>query len=170
MPYRRSKWLRKPVLLSVPDIYRVGALCGAMFAAALGPGIACATLGEPEATVQADVAQLQGSIKASTEHENFRVHEIQMPSGTLLREYVSLDGNVFAVAWNGPYMPNLRQALGRYFDSYVSGAKLNHQDRNHLQILQPDLVVQARGHMRAFSGRAYLPGALPSGFNLRDLQ
>ncbi len=156
--------------LPVPNVCRVGALCGVMFAAALGPGMARATLGEPEATVQADVAQLQGSIKATSEHENFRVHEIQMPSGTLLREYVSLDGNVFAVAWNGPYMPNLRQALGRYFDSFVTGATLNHLDRNHLQINQPDLVVQARGHMRAFSGRAYLPTALPSGFNLGDLQ
>ncbi len=170
MPFRPSKWLRRAMQLPLPYLYKVGALCGMLFAAALGPRTACATLGEPEATVQTDVAQLQGSIKASTEHENFRVHEIQMPWGTLLREYVSLDGNVFAVAWNGPYMPNLRQALGRYFDNYVSGAKLNHLDRNHVQVLQPDLVVQARGHMRAFSGRAYLPNALPSGFNLGDLQ
>lgn len=149
---------------------KAGPLLSLVLAGALAPGMALATLGEPEASVQSDVAELQGSIKATTPRENFRVHEIQMPSGTLLREYVSLDGNVFAVAWNGPYMPNLRQALGRYFDSYVAGAKLNHLDHNHLQILQPDLVVQARGHMRAFSGRAYLPTALPGGFNLGDLQ
>jgi len=152
------------------DGHKVAALCGVMLVAALNPGTALATLGEPEATVQTDTAQLQGSIKASTERESFRVHEIQLPSGTVLREFVSLDGKVFAVAWNGPYMPNLRQALGRYFDSYVSGAKLNHSDLKHLQIYQPDLVVQARGHMRAFSGRAYLPTALPNGFNLGDLQ
>jgi len=158
------------MLIFRPDHFKPGALCAWVLAAALAPGMALATLGEPEASVQSDVAQLQGSIKATTPRESFRVHEIQMPSGTLLREYVSLDGNVFAVAWNGPYMPNLRQALGRYFDSYVAGAKLNHLDHNHLQILQPDLVVQARGHMRAFFGRAYLPTALPSGFNLGDLQ
>jgi hypothetical protein len=150
--------------------FKIGALCGAMLIAAAGPGIARAALGELEASVQTDVVQLQGSIKASTDRETFRIHEIQLPSGTVLREFVSLDGKVFAVAWNGPYMPNLRQALGRYFDSYVAGAKLNHMDHKHLQISQPDLVVQAAGHMRAFSGRAYLPTALPSGFNLGDLQ
>jgi hypothetical protein len=150
--------------------FKIAALCGALLIAAAGPGIARAALGEPEASVPTDVAQLQGSIKASTDRGTFRIHEIQMPSGTVLREFVSLDGIVFAVAWNGPYMPNLRQALGRYFDSYVAAAKLNHMDRKHLQINQPDLVVQAAGHMRAFSGRAYLPAALPSGFNLGDLQ
>jgi len=157
------------MLTSRSDIFKAGALCSVMLGSLLRPGIALATLGEPEASVQSDIEHFQGSIKASTEHTSFRVHEIQMPSGTLLREFVSLDGNVFGVAWNGPYMPNLRQLLGRYFDSYVSGAKLNHLDHSHLQIQQPDLVVQARGHMRAFSGRAYLPTGLPAGFNLGDL-
>jgi hypothetical protein len=158
------------MLIPRSDDLKLGALCSLILMAALNPGVARAALGEPEASVQTDVAQLQASIKASADRGSFRVHEIQLPSGTLLREFVSLDGNVFAVAWNGPYMPNLRQALGRYFDNYVAAAKLNHQDHKHLQINQPDLVVQARGHMRAFSGRAYLPTALPSGFNLGDLQ
>jgi len=149
---------------------KVAALRSVMLIAALSPAVALATLGEPEASVQSDVAQLQGSIKATTPRANFRVHEIQLPSGTSLREFVSLDGNVFAVAWNGPFMPNLRQAFGRYFESFVAGARLNHSDHKHLQILQPDLVVQTQGHMRAFYGRAYLPLALPSGFNLGDLQ
>jgi hypothetical protein len=152
------------------DGLKAGALCSVMLIAALSPAVALATLGEPEASVQNDVAQLQGRVKATTPRDNFRVHELQMPSGTKLREFVSLDGNVFAVAWNGPFMPNLRQAFGRYFDSFVAGARLNHSDHKHLQIVQPDLVVQTQGHMRAFYGRAYLPLALPSGFNLGDLQ
>ena len=158
------------MLTSRSNIFKPAAVCGAMLAAALIPGVALATLGEPESSVQSDIEQLQASIKASTERTGFRVHEIQMPAGTSVREFVSLDGKVFAVAWNGPYMPNLRQVLGRYFASYVSGAKLNQTDHRHVQIQQPDLVVQARGHMRAYSGRAYLPGALPGGFNLGDLQ
>jgi hypothetical protein len=149
--------------------FKAGALCSVMLIA-LSPCVALATLGEPEASVHSDVAQLQGSIKATTPRENFRVHDIQLPSGTSLREFVSLDGNVFAVAWNGPFMPNLRQAFGRYFESFVAGARLNRSDHKHLHIQQPDLVVQSQGHMRAFYGRAYLPLALPSGFNLGDLQ
>jgi Protein of unknown function (DUF2844) len=167
---RASNRQRMPMLISRSHQLRAGALCSVMLMAAISPGLAFATLGEPEASVQSDVLQLQASIKATTPHTNFRVHEIQMPSGTALREYVSLDGNVFAVAWNGPYMPNLRQALGRYFESFVAGAELTHGDHKHIQVQQPDLVVQARGHMRAFYGRAYLPLALPSGFNLGELQ
>jgi hypothetical protein len=141
-----------------------------MLIAALGPRIAGATLGEPEVTVQSDVAQLRASIKSSEDRVGYRLHEIQLPGGTLLREFVAPGGNVFAVAWNGPTKPNLRQALGKYFDAMVSAPKPKFADRRHLQIQQGDLVVQGSGHMRAgFSGRAYLVSAIPSGVNLGDL-
>jgi hypothetical protein len=149
--------------------FRSAALLVAVLAGALGPRIACATLGESETTVQTDVAQLRASIKSSENRTSYRIHEIQLPSGTLLREFVAPDGNVFAVAWNGPTKPNLRQALGRYFDTYVSAPRPKFADRRHVQIQQGDLIVQGSGHMRAFSGRAYLASAIPSGVNLGDL-
>ena len=130
---------------------------------------AAATLGEPEITVQSDVAQLRASIKTSEDRAGYRIHEIQLPSGTLLREFVAPDGKVFAVAWNGASKPDLRQALGKYFDALVSAPKLKYADHRHLQVQQGDLIVQGSGHMRALSGRAYLLSALPSGFNLGDL-
>lgn len=151
--------------------FRIAALSGALLIAALGPRIASATLGEPEITVQTDVAQLRASIKSSQDRVSYRVHEIQLPSGTMLREFVAPDGNVFAVAWNGPTQPNLRQALGKYFDALASAPKPKFVDHRHLQIQQGDLVVQGSGHMRAgFSGRAYLASAIPSGVNLGDLR
>ncbi|HXI49086.1 MAG TPA: DUF2844 domain-containing protein [Steroidobacteraceae bacterium] len=148
---------------------KISILLSAVLIAALGPRIAGATLGEPEITVQSDVAQLRASIKNSDDRAGYRVHEIQLPGGTLLREFVAPGGNVFAVAWNGPTKPNLRQALGKYFDAMVSAPKPQFADRRHLQIQQGDLVVQGSGHMRAFSGRAYLASAIPSGVNLGDL-
>jgi hypothetical protein len=141
----------------------------AVLAAALSPCIVQAGLGQPESTVQADAVQLKGSIKA-TEHAGYRVQEIQLPSGTLVREFVGSDGNVFAVAWNGPTVPNLRQTLGQYFDNFVTAAQAKHADHHHLQIQQSDLVVQAGGHMRSFSGRAYLPQAVPAGVSIGDLR
>ena len=135
---------------------------------ALAPRLACAALGEPESSIGGDVQHLKGSIK-STLRGNYRVHEIQLPSGTVLREFAGVDGNVFAVAWSGPAIPDLRQALGRYFDVYVTAAQANHTGHHHLQINQTDLVVHASGHMRAFSGVAYLPQAVPSGVNLGEL-
>jgi hypothetical protein len=144
-------------------------LAGAVLAAALSPGIADAGLGQTASSVQTDAAQLKGSIKA-TEQAGYRVQEIQLPSGTLVREFVAPNGTVFAVAWNGPTVPNLRQTLGQYFDNFVAAAQAKHADHHHLQIQQSDLVVQAGGRMRAFTGRAYLPQAVPGGVNIGDLR
>ena len=153
-----------------PGEIKTTALLCAVLMTALGPRIAGATLGEPEVTVQSDVAQLRASIKSSEDRVGYRIHEVQLPSGTLLREFVAPDGNVFAVAWNGPTQPNLRQTLGKYFDTLVSAPKPKFVDHRHLQIQQGDLIVQGSGHMRAgFSGRAYLASAIPSGVNLGDL-
>jgi Protein of unknown function (DUF2844) len=150
--------------------FKIAALACAVLIAALGPRIAGATLGEPEISVQSDVAQLRASIKTSEDRASYRVHEIQLPSGTVLREFVAPDGNVFAVAWNGPTQPNLRQALGKYFDALASAPRPKFADHRHLRVQQGDLIVQASGHMRAtFSGRAYLASAIPGGVNLGDL-
>jgi Protein of unknown function (DUF2844) len=136
--------------------------------AILSPCIAAAALGEPETSVQAEVARMRGSITV-TPHANYKLHEIQLPSGTLVREFAGSDGKVFAVAWNGPTVPNLREILGQYFDSYVTAAKAQHSGHHHLQIRQSNLVVSAGGHMRAFSGLAYLPQAVPNGVSVGDL-
>jgi hypothetical protein len=142
---------------------------GAVLAATLGPCTAFATLGEPELTVQNDAVQLRASVK-SQDRSAYRVHEIQLPSGTLLREFVGANGNVFAVAWQGPTKPDLRQALGRYFDVYVAAPRSKIVDRKHMQLRQGDLVVEGSGHMRALSGRAYLASAIPSGVSLGELK
>jgi hypothetical protein len=143
-------------------------LAGAMLAAALMPHLACAALGEPESTAKNDAQQLKGSIK-STERTSYRVHEIQLPSGTVMREFAAAGGNVFAVTWSGPAIPNLRQALGRYFDGYVAAAKANRAGHRHFQMRQSDFVMQTTGHMRAFTGYAYLPQAMPSGTSADEL-
>lgn len=151
------------------DIFKSIAFTAAAFIAIATPRIAAATLGQPEITVQTDVSRAHASIKSSQEHASYRVHEIQLPSGTLMREFVAPSGTVFAVAWQGPKPPDLRQALGQYFDVYVSAPRSRFGDRRHVQVQQGDLVVQASGHMRALSGRAYLQSAIPSGVNIGDL-
>jgi hypothetical protein len=143
------------------------------FSVAVFPGVASATLGEPEDSVQTDGAKFNGSIKV-TEQPNYRLHEIKLPSGSSLREFVGADGKVFAVAWSGPTVPNLRQVFGQYFDEYASAAQSAAQttrsDHTHSQVHTSDLVVQSSGHMRALSGRAYLFQAIPSGVSLGDIR
>ncbi len=97
------------------------------------------------------------------------MHEIQLPSGTLMREFVAPNGTVFAVAWQGPTRPDLRQALGQYFEAFSSAPRSKLSDRRHVQIRQGDLVLQSGGHMRALSGRAYLQSAVPSGVDIGEL-
>jgi hypothetical protein len=135
----------------------------------LAPGMAAAGLGGPESSIQGDVAKLQGTVN-TTEHLTYRVHEIELPSGTVLREFVAPGGAVFAVAWHGPFIPNLRQILGQYFDNYVAAAQVSPVNHRRLDINRSDLVVHAVGHMRAFSGIAYLPQTVPGGMSVGELR
>jgi hypothetical protein len=144
-------------------------LAGAAMIGTLWSSVASATLGETEASIATERQLASASIK-ETMLGSYRVHEIQQPSGTVIREYAGLDGKVFAVTWRGPFSPNLRQTLGSFFDQYVAAAPAGRQDRNHIQVHESNLVVQVGGHMRAYSGRAYLPQALPSGVTPGDLE
>jgi hypothetical protein len=144
-------------------------LAGTAIVGVLWSCIASATLGEPESSVAAEPQLASASIK-ETMRGSYRVHEIQVPSGTVTREYAGLDGKVFAVTWHGPFLPNLQQTLGSYFDQYAAAAPSGRQDRNHVQVHASNLVVQVGGHMRAYSGRAYLPQSMPSGVTAGDLE
>jgi hypothetical protein len=146
-----------------------GWLAGAAVLGTLWSCVASATLGETEAAIATEPQLAHAAIK-ETMRGSYRVHEIQQSSGTVIREYAGLDGKVFAVTWHGPFSPNLRQTLGTYFDQYVAAAPAGRQDRNHMQVRASNLVVQVGGHMRAYTGRAYLPQALPSGVTAGDLE
>jgi hypothetical protein len=130
---------------------------------------AAATLGEDVTSVQADQAQMQGAVHI-TSAAKFAVHEIQLPSGTVVKEYVSPAGMVFAVSWKGPWLPDLQQVMGRYFEQYTEAAKTKDGGRGRRVTEQPGLVVQSGGHMRAFFGRAYAPQMLPRGVVAEDIQ
>lgn len=155
--------------ISQSNDFKRAALGVAALIAALLPHVASATLGQPEMTVQTDAAQTHAVIRSSEDRSSYRVHEILLPSGTVMREFVAPNGNVFAVTWQGPTRPDLRQALGPYFDAFASAPRTKLSDRRHVQIQRGDLVVQSGGHMRALSGRAYLLSAIPSGVNIGDL-
>lgn len=156
-----------PILHS--NDFKTAALGLTAFFAVLMPHVASATLGQPEITVQTDVDRAHAAIKSSEDRTAYRVHEIQLPSGTVMREFVAQNGTVFAVAWQGPTRPDLRQLLGQYFDTFAAVPRSKLSDRRHVLIQQGDLVLQSGGHMRALSGSAYLRSAIPSGVNLGDL-
>lgn len=121
-----------------------------------------AELGGNVATIQADQEHMKGTRRV-TSNAAYSVHEIQTSTGTTVREFVSPAGTVFGVAWQGPWNPDLRQILGQYFDQYAQAVQNKRAGRGPVSIRQEGLVVEAGGHMRSFSGRAYLPQMLPQG-------
>lgn len=133
---------------------------------------AFAALGGDISSVRADQAHMQGSLR-TTQAEAYTVHEIQAVTGTVVREYVSPSGKVFAVAWQGPWRPDMRQLLATYFEPYQQALQAQSNSRagrRPLLIQQPGLVVQSSGHMRSFAGRAYIPQMLPQGVSIEDIR
>jgi hypothetical protein len=132
---------------------------------------ALAALGGDIGSVETDQAHMNARITV-THADAYDVHELQAPGGTVVKEYVSPAGTVFAVAWRGPFVPEMQQVLGSYFQQYSAAlqAQEKHYGHSPLNIQQPGLVVQTGGHMRAYFGRAYIPGMLPQGTKADDIK
>lgn len=138
--------------------------------AALLPLQSHAALGGWASSVEADQSHMHAARKV-TAAGAYEVHEITAPSGTTVREFVSsATGRVFAVAWRGPFMPDLKQILGDQFNTFVQAAGSAGTRRSSVQVDRPGLVVHSGGHMRAFFGKAYLPGQLPAGVRIEDIR
>ncbi|WDD94400.1 DUF2844 domain-containing protein [Burkholderia sp. FERM BP-3421] len=91
--------------------------------------------------------------------------------GTTINEYATSAGQIFAYTWSGPTSPDLRQLLGAHFSDYQNGAALARgQAGLHAgRVAQSGFVVEAGGRMRGYTGRAWLPDALPAGVSIDDL-
>ena len=120
-----------------------------------------AALGLPVESVTADAARLAAVAHSSSAQGAFTVHIVTLPSGTVVREYVAANGMVFGVAWEGPTLPDLKTTLGAAFDRFATASPT--RGGGPLAVSASDLVVYSSGHLRAFSGHAYLPQALPAG-------
>jgi len=133
---------------------------------------AIASLGASEDSVQDDQVRMKAKIRITTTL-GYTIHELTSPLGTQVREYVSTSGKVFAVSWQGPFQPDMKQILGAYFGLYSLAAKEQRQKQlrgSPLNIHKPSLVFQSTGHMRAYSGLAYDPGLLPPEVDVNELR
>ncbi len=131
-----------------------------------------ASLGRDATSVQEDVAKMQGTLHTSSGNSH-TLHEIQTPTGVAIKEYASPVGQVFAVTWKGPFHPDLRQLLGAYYDEYVQAIRTQRAPRaGHGPVLiqHAGLVVEISGHLRSFTGRAYIPQRLPAGMHVEDIR
>ena len=93
----------------------------------------------------------------------------QLESGSTVHEFVDGAGRVFAVAWSGPFLPDLRELLGEHFAVLQQEEAALRGKTSAVAIRRPEVVIISTGRMRAFQGRAWLPRQLPAGFDPAQL-
>ena len=111
-----------------------------------------------------------GADESRAEHSDWSsIHgsqELHQESGTVVKEFISPAGKVFAVSWSGPFIPDLRQLLGEYFDKFsqLAQTRARRPGRAPLMIEQDGLVVQSGGHnARIHRKKLYITDKLPEG-------
>ena len=131
---------------------------------------AWASLGDNVSSVENDKAHMKGTLRSVTT-AGYVKHEIQVSTGLIVREFVSPEGTVFGVAWEGPFQPELQKVLGSYFETMKQAiAAQQRHGRGPVSIQNSGFVFQQGGHMRSFHGRAYVPTLLPPNVHPTEVQ
>ncbi len=138
----------------------------------LGSGLGAARTAR--ATLGGDVTSVAGNHQHLGATGNVHVlklaygerHELTLPSGLVVHEFVSPTGAVYAVTWRGPRMPDLRELLGPYFTQIESRDAFPHNGHHQMTMSGFDLEIRASGHNHSFSGRAWVPSMVPIGVSL----
>jgi hypothetical protein len=129
---------------------------------------ALAGLGGDATSVEADRVSMKGALRVRP-GAGYDVHEIQTPAGTVIHEYVSAQGKVFAVSWRGPGLPDLVQLLGGYSAQLSQAQTGFHYNHHHLRIETPEVVLQSDAYLRSRSGRAWVPALFPQSLSPKDI-
>ena len=137
------------------------------------PGAFAALGGKPlaQSPLAASALRELKSVSAETNPE-YNTQVVELTSGTIVHEFVSASGVVFAVNWRGPVLPDFGTILGSNIDVFNAEAHLARTSGKRggaLGIQSQGLVVLSAGHMRSFHGYAYLESLVPAGINILTL-
>ena len=136
-----------------------------LFLVGLVPSVCQAELGSNIASVMAEKTEFNSQLTTSNQY-GVTVYIQTLSSGTVIQEYASADGVIFALSWSGRELPNLQVILGNYFKDYLTGIK---QSRGAFSINTESIAIQSAGMMGAFQGFAFLPKQAPVGFTIKNL-
>jgi hypothetical protein len=168
MPFFTAR-IQSALLSRAVWVVGVGFICGNSALAALGQPLPPVTASTPNASAAA-AAKL--SAASSTQPSRYTTRSNTLESGTVVSQYATAAGLVFAVAWEGPTLPDLNSLLGSYFPTFREKADASRASRNvgtPFRIDSEGLVVRSSGRMRNFSGYAYAPDLIPAGVNIGDI-
>lgn len=123
-----------------------------------------AVLGGNEADIPIEAAAARMQIRpVDSGNGRYRLHEMRDGAArSLVRQYSRADGKVFGVAWDGAVKPDLGRLLGPYYARYIDAVQVAGRARGTRQIVGSDFVIVVSGHMRHFTGAAWLPGLKPA--------
>lgn len=129
----------------------------------LGSVPAWATLGQYEGSVSVDQQNLRSQDRVQS-YQTYKVHQLTTANGTVVREFISPNGMVFGVAWQAPFMPDVKQLLGSYVNSLQNAtpADTRVHDRRAMVVKTSDFIYVSGGHMRFYRGHAFVPSLVPS--------
>jgi Protein of unknown function (DUF2844) len=144
-------------------------LLAAVLVLIAGVSSAWAVLGEYANSVASDQQRMHGQIREIV-RQGYSVRQITAADGAVTNEYVSPAGMVFAVSWQGPFMPDLRQLLGSYFAQFQQAPRSSARRHSPMIVRTKQLVVVSGGHMRSFHGSAYVPSLVPANVSAEDLR
>jgi hypothetical protein len=167
MPFFTAR-IQSALLSRTVWVVGVVLVCTNSALAALGQPLAPVTTSKPSAAA----AATRLSAAASTQPNRYTTRSSTLESGTVVSEYATAAGLVFAVAWEGPTLPDLNSLLGSYFPTFREKADASRASRNvgtPFRIDSEGLVVHSSGRMRNFSGYAYAPDLIPAGVNISDI-
>ena len=147
-------------------------LCLGISAAILADApVAQAALGESVDSIMSDRKSLSAKRGPTATRDGYTIQTIESDSMTV-REYLSLSGVVFGIAWNGMSHPDLTRLLGPYAGEYKDALRQtpHKPGRRHLQVKSNRIVVEKWGHMRNLQGRAYVLSLIPSGVSVDEIK
>jgi Protein of unknown function (DUF2844) len=132
---------------------------------------AWATLGQSEASVTSDQLQMKGEHRVQT-LQDYKVHELTVANGATVREYVSPQGSVFGVTWQGRSTPDLNQLLGTYVNNLQTATRAQTKiiPRRGMTVKTNDFVYSNFCRMRMCQGSAYVPSLVPSNVSVEVLR
>jgi Protein of unknown function (DUF2844) len=151
--------------------FRQAGLLLILIAITVWDGRARASLGGDAASILEDANELHGAVQSSA-RPHYEVREIATDNGMQVREFLTLDGRVFAVSWAGPALPDLQRLLGPHFQVYAAAlaARAHLGLHRSLRVATTDLIVESDGQLRSYVGRAYLPAMVPLSVSITDLR
>ena len=131
-----------------------------------------AVLGAAQDTVQADQLRFQGRHHQHSQWP-MTVHDISLPDGSGIRQFVNPAGQVFAVSWHTRLKPDLAALLGAHYpgpDALAGTPQGIASARQRRSMRRSYLVLHQGGRVGAFAGLAYVPALVPQGVDADALR